>query len=141
MGEHETSAKGRLVLHELKQHKLWIDEESLGFLDQRQQVKMPWVENPSQSNVNNLNTVRREASKHFKNKKKACLKAKIKVLETNSNIKNIRDLYRGNSDFKKGYQPRINKVWDEKGDLFAGFHSVWLGGGTISPAIECTCGL
>jgi len=50
-------------------------------------------------------------------------------------------LYRGNSDCKKGYQPRINKVWDEKGDLFEGFHSVWLGGGTISPAIESTCGL
>jgi hypothetical protein len=31
---------------------------------------------------------------------------KIEDLETNSKIKNIRDLYRGISDFKKGYQPR-----------------------------------
>ena len=35
--------------------------------------------------------------------KKEYLKAKIDELETNSNIKNIRDLYRGISDFKKGY--------------------------------------
>jgi hypothetical protein len=32
-------------------------------------------------------------------------KAKIKEIETNNKIKNIRDLYRGISDCKKGYQP------------------------------------
>jgi hypothetical protein len=30
----------------------------------------------------------------------------------------MRDLYKGISDFKKGYQPRTNIVKDEKGDLF-----------------------
>jgi hypothetical protein len=53
-----------------------------------------------------MNNVRREASRHFRNKKKACLKAKIEELETNSKINNIRDFYRGINDFKKGYQPR-----------------------------------
>ena len=56
---------------------------------------MQWVHDPSQSNVDNLNNVRREANRHFRNKKKAYLKAKIEELETNSKIKNIRDLYRG----------------------------------------------
>jgi len=41
-------------------------------------------------------------------KKKAYLRAKIEELETNSKIQNIRDLYRGINDFKKGYQPRCN---------------------------------
>ena len=50
-----------------------------------------------------------------RNKKKACLKAKIEDLETNNKIKNIRDLYTGISDFKKGYQPRTNIVKDETG--------------------------
>jgi hypothetical protein len=36
------------------------------------------------------------------NKKKESPKAKIEELETNSKIKNIRDLYRDISDFKKG---------------------------------------
>jgi len=51
--------------------------------------------------------------------------AKIEELETNSKIKNIRDIYRGVIDFKKGYQPRTNIVKDEKGDLVADFHSIW----------------
>ena len=38
-----------------------------------------------------MNDVRRDASTHFRNKKKAYLKAKIKELETNSKIKNSRD--------------------------------------------------
>jgi hypothetical protein len=33
-------------------------------------------------------------------------------------------LYRGVSDFKKGYQPRTNIVKDEKGDLFTDFHRI-----------------
>ena len=39
-------------------------------------------------------------------------------------MKNIRDLYRGISDFKKGYQPRTNIVKNEKGDLVADSGSV-----------------
>ena len=39
-------------------------------------------------------------------------------------IKNIRDLYRGISDFKKGYQPRCNIVKDERGDLVADSHTI-----------------
>jgi len=46
------------------------------------------------------------------------------VLETNSKIKNIRDLYKGINDFKKGYQPRTIRVKDEKGDLFADSHGI-----------------
>jgi hypothetical protein len=36
------------------------------------------------------------------------LKGKINDLETNNKNKNIRDLYRGINEFKKGYQPKIN---------------------------------
>jgi hypothetical protein len=52
------------------------------------------------------------------------LKAKTDELETNSNIKNIRDLYRGINDFKKGYQPRTNIVKDEKGYLVTESYSI-----------------
>ena len=52
------------------------------------------------------------------------MKAKIEELENNSKIKNIRDLYRGINDFKKGYQPIIDIVNDEKGDLVADSHSI-----------------
>jgi hypothetical protein len=35
----------------------------------------------------------------------------------NSKNKNIRDLYRGVNEFKRGYQLRNNLVQDENGDL------------------------
>jgi len=91
-------------------------------LDQRKRAKIQWVKDPSQSNVDNLNKVRCEVSRHFRNKKKAYLRAKIEELETNNKIQNIRDLYRGIIDFKKGYRARCNIVKDEKGDLVADSH-------------------
>jgi hypothetical protein len=60
-----------------------------------------------QSNVDNLNHISRPASRHFRNKKREYMKAKIHDLQTNSKNTNIRDLYRGINNFKKGYQPRI----------------------------------
>ena len=96
-----SSAKECLGLHELKLNKPWFDEEYLGFLEQRKQAKMQCIQDPSQSNVEKMNSVRREVSRHFRNKKKAYLRDKFEDLETNSKIQNIKDLYRGINDFKK----------------------------------------
>jgi len=65
----KTSAKESLGLHELKQHKPWFDDDCLGVLYQRKQTKMQRLQDPTQSNVDNLNNVAREASRHFRNKK------------------------------------------------------------------------
>jgi hypothetical protein len=108
----------------LKQNKPWFDEECLGFLDQRKQAKMQWIQGPSQRNVDNLNNVSCEVSRHSRNKNEAYTRAKIEKLETNSKIKNIRDLHRSIIYFKKGYQPRCNRVKDEKDDLVADSHSI-----------------
>jgi uncharacterized protein YydD (DUF2326 family) len=56
-------------------------------------------------NRDNLSNVRREASRHFRNKRREYLKDKIIELESNIKNKNIRDLYRGITELKKGYQP------------------------------------
>ena len=76
-----------LGLQELKWHKARFDEKCLGFLDQRKQAKMKWVQDTSQSNANNLNNVRCEATVHFRNKKEVYLKAIIEELETIRKIK------------------------------------------------------
>ena len=55
---------------------------------------------------------------------KKYMKAKIDELETDSKTKNIRNLYRGIKDFKKGYKPRNNTIKDQKGDLVADSHSI-----------------
>jgi len=62
---------------------VYKDTECLDLLDQRKQAKIQWIQDPSRSNVDNLNNVRRDTSRHFRNKKKAYLKAKIEELETN----------------------------------------------------------
>jgi len=55
---------------------------------------MLWIQDPSRSNVDNLNNVRRNASRYFRNKKKTYLKAKVEDVETNSKVTNVKDLYR-----------------------------------------------
>ena len=99
-----------LNLCNLKKHKPRFDEEFLRFLDQRKKVQMQWLQAPNQCNVDNLSNIRLKVSRHFRNKQKEYLKVKIDELETTSKIKNIRDLYRSISNFKKGYQPRTNIV-------------------------------
>jgi hypothetical protein len=44
-------------------------------------------------------------------------------MESNNKIKNVRDMYRGINDFKKGYHRRTDRVKDEKGDLVVDSHS------------------
>jgi hypothetical protein len=39
-------------------------------------------------------------------------------------VRNIRDLYRGINEFKRGYQPRSNLVKDENGDLLADSNTI-----------------
>jgi hypothetical protein len=63
-------------------------------------------------NEDNLSNVRREASRHFRNKKREYLKDKIDEIESECKNKNIRDLYRSITEFKS-YQPKTNLGKDE----------------------------
>jgi hypothetical protein len=96
------SAKQRLGYFELRKHKPWFNKGCSEFLDQRKQAKLQWLQDPSEINGDNLNNVRREASTYFRNKKRGYMKDKVNELATNSKNKNIRDLYRGINEFKRG---------------------------------------
>jgi hypothetical protein len=91
---------------------------------QRKQDKLQWLQDPREENEDNMSDVRREASRHFRNKKREYMKDKINELESNSKNKNIIDFYRGINEFKKGYQPRTNLVKDERGHLHAASHKI-----------------
>jgi hypothetical protein len=67
---------------------------------------LQWLQDPSEINGDNLNKMRREASRHFRNKKMEYLIDKIKELATNSKNRNIRGLYGGINEFKRGYQTK-----------------------------------
>jgi hypothetical protein len=56
----------------LKKHTPWFDEGCSELLDQRKQSKLQWLQDPSGGD--NLNIVRREASRYFRNKKREYLR-------------------------------------------------------------------
>ena len=84
---------------------------------------MQRLEDPNQSKVDDLNNARPESSRDFRKQKTEYQKAKIDEIKTKSKKKNIRDLFWGINDLKNGYQPTINIVKDEKGNLVTDFHS------------------
>jgi hypothetical protein len=82
-----SSQRERVGYFELKKHEAWFDEGCSELLDKRIQAKLQWLQAPSEINGDNLNGVRREASRYFRNKKKEYLKEKINELATNSKNK------------------------------------------------------
>jgi hypothetical protein len=103
----KTSAKNNLGYHRVKRNKPWFADECSNLIDQRKQAKLQLLQNPNQIYGHDLQNLRRETSRIFRNKKREYLKGKINELETNYKDRNIRDLYRGTNEFKKVYQPRI----------------------------------
>jgi hypothetical protein len=62
-GNIKISADRSLGNRELKKHKPWFDEGCSELLDQREQAKLQWLQDPSKKNGDNLNNIRRETSR------------------------------------------------------------------------------
>jgi hypothetical protein len=58
-------------------------------LYQRKQAKLKWLQDPSEINGDNLNNIRRETSRHFRNKKRKYLKNKFDELVTNTKTRTL----------------------------------------------------
>jgi hypothetical protein len=119
------SAQEILDYCESEHHTPWFDEECSKLVDRRKQAKLQWLQDPSEANEDNLINVRREAIRHFGNKEREYSKDRINELESKSKNKNIRHMYRGINEFKKGYQPITILVKDERGDLLADPHKIF----------------
>jgi hypothetical protein len=91
----QISAKVSRDQYKVQKHKPWFNEGCSELLGQRKQANLQWLQEPSEINGDNLNNVRYEVSRHFRNKMKEYLKGKINELAANSKNKNIRDQYRG----------------------------------------------
>jgi hypothetical protein len=66
----KTSAKENLGYQKLKHNKPWFDDECSKLIDQQKQAKLQWLQNPNQTNGDNLQNLRCETSRIFRNKKK-----------------------------------------------------------------------
>jgi len=71
--------------------------------------------------VHNVNNVRCEVGRHFRNK---YLNAKNDEFETMSKIKEYQTILQGISDFKNMYRHRTIIVKNEKCDVVINFHSI-----------------
>jgi hypothetical protein len=63
-----TSAQESPCYCESKDRKQWFDEGCSKLVDRRKQAKLPWLQNRSEANEDNLSDVWREAGRHFRNK-------------------------------------------------------------------------
>jgi hypothetical protein len=70
----KASAREKQGYYETKQRKPQFDEEYSELLDQRNQAKLQWLQNPSPTNGDNMNNTRRETNTTIRNKKRVCLK-------------------------------------------------------------------
>jgi hypothetical protein len=76
-GTVKISAKDSLSYYELKKHKPLFDEGYTELLGERKEAKLQWLQDPYEINEDNLNNIRQEASRHFRNKKREYLKDNI----------------------------------------------------------------
>jgi hypothetical protein len=83
----KSSAKESLGYCGSKHRKPWFDEECSKLVHRRKQAKLRWLQNPSEANEHNLIDVRREASRHFRHKKREYLKDKINELQLTVRIR------------------------------------------------------
>jgi hypothetical protein len=89
------SAIESLGYYELKKHKPWFDQVCPELVDQKKKAKLQWLQDPSEINGDNLNNIRRETSRHFRNKNREYLKKKLMSFQRTVKTRTLRDLYRG----------------------------------------------
>ena len=64
----KSSAKEGVGEQERKEHEQYFDEVFSKLVDQKKRAKLQWLQDPSQINADNLNNVKHEASRYFRNK-------------------------------------------------------------------------
>jgi hypothetical protein len=74
-------------------------------MDKRKQAKFQWFQNPSKANGENMNNIRCESFRTFRNE-------------------NIRDLYGAIREFKNGYHSNSNTGNEKNGDILAASHNI-----------------
>ena len=95
---------------EIHRNKPWFDPECSELFNKRKQAKLLWLQNPNDQTAEDLANVWRDTYVTFKIKERDYMKAKVMKLEENGMNKNIREMYKGIIEFKKGYQPRASLI-------------------------------
>jgi hypothetical protein len=73
----------------MKKDKPWVNRGCSKLLDQMKPAKLQWLQDQSQINGYDMNNIKCEANRHFRNKKREHMKDKINELAAHSKNKNI----------------------------------------------------
>jgi hypothetical protein len=63
----DASVTKSLGYYEMNQHKTWLDEQCSKLLYHKKQANLQWLQNPGQTNGDNMKSVRCETSGTFRN--------------------------------------------------------------------------
>ena len=105
-------------------NKPWFDQEYSELPNKRNREILLWIQNPNDQTAEEFTIVKHDTCRTFKKKKSDYMKAKVNKLEENSENKNIREMYKGISKFKKGYQPRAYVIKKHDGTIVADTNSI-----------------
>ena len=120
----KASAKEKVGVLETNRNKPWFDQECSELANKRKQTKLLWLQDPNNQTAEDFSIVRRDTSRMLRKKKSDYMKANVNKLEENSKSKNIRELYKGINEFKKGYHPRPYVIKKHDGTIVADTASI-----------------
>jgi len=98
-------------------NKPWFDEECVKIVKVRNEARIAWLTQNMAETRNKFLNIRQAAHNLFKNKKRQYLKRKIEEIEENCQSGNVRGMYMGINNFRKGFQARTEMVKDENDNL------------------------
>lgn len=102
----------------------------------RDQGKQQWLQDASQTNADNLNSVRHETSRHF-TKKQGMFERLVNQLETSSRTRTLGNCVQ-TEEFRKGYQPRNNLAEEKNSDLLADLSNILSKWKNNLSVLQCT---
>jgi hypothetical protein len=107
-----------LGYYELKKHKPWFDERCYKLIHQKKQAKLQWLQDPYEINGDNLNNVRRETSRHFRNEIwDSIVIAKCKTYKSPDSDQ----IQAGGETLLSAIHKLINSVWNKEE-----LHNQWM---------------
>ena len=111
------SAEATVGFCKRHKNKPWFDEDCVKIAKVRNEARIAWLTKNTDETRNQFINIRQAAHNMFKNKKRQYLKRKIEEINENCQNNNVRDMYKGINNFRKGFQATTEMVKDENDNL------------------------
>ncbi|KAL1446132.1 hypothetical protein WDU94_005544 [Cyamophila willieti] len=97
--------------------KPWFDSECKTLIQERKDIKIQWLANPTPDLKQRYSAKSKEVTKTLRRKKREWINGTIRKAEEDRTVNNSRDFYRTIRFFKKGYAPKTYGVKNTRGEV------------------------